>query len=316
MSSRRRQTPWMHRWSRQLIGAIATFGAINTGYITITKLLNAEAACPTQGCERVLASPYAYVFGLPLSLFGLLAYLAILVFALVPLAINPDKNKPLRTEAENWTWLLLFIGSTAMMVFSAYLMYIMATEFVAVYGASGLCYYCIASALFATALFFLTLFGRAWEDAGQLFFTGIIVGVVVLIGTLGVYANVNNPGQGGSAVAGQAGPPITTTSGSAEVALARHLKEVGARMYGAYWCPHCHDQKQLFGQQAAQQINYVECDPGGQNPQVSLCQENSENVTGYPTWEINGQFYPGTQTLDQLADASGYQGPRNFRNSL
>lgn len=311
--SRRRQTPWMHRWSRQLIGAIALLGVLNTGYITATKLLGAEAACPTQGCERVLASPYAYVFGLPLSLFGLLAYISVAIFALAPLAINPDQKKSLRTTTENWTWLLLFISSTAMLVFSGYLMYIMATQFVAVYGASGLCYYCIASAIFAALLFVITLAGRSWDDIGQLFFTGVIVSVVVLTGTLGIYANIN-PSSGGQASAGQAGLPVTTTSGQAEIALAQHLKNVGAKMYGAYWCPHCHDQKQLFGQQAAQIINYIECDPNGANSQTSVCQANS-NVTGYPTWEIQGKYYAGTQTLEELANYSGYKGPRTFKDA-
>lgn len=113
---------------------------------------------------------------------------------------------------------------------------------------------------------------------------------------------------------GETGFPITTRSGEAELALAAHLKEVGARMYGAWWCPHCHDQKQLFGQQAFAEIDYVECDRRGRNPQTALCQ--SEGVRGYPTWKINGQVLTGTQPLAALADASGYQGPRNFRNLI
>lgn len=310
--SRRRPTPVMHRWSRPIIGAIAILGAINTGYLTISKLFGGEVTCPTDGCLQVLSSPYAYVFGLPLALFGFLAYVAIAVFALGPLAVKPEKNKQLRSNLEDWSWLLLFAGSTAMLVFSGYLMYIMFSEFVAVYGLASICAYCIASAIFATLLFVFTLLGRAWDDVGQLFFTGILVGMVTIVGTLGVYSGVN--GDGSAEIAGQAGPPVTTTSTQSQIALARHLDEIGAKMYGAYWCPHCHDQKQLFGQQAAQEIPYVECAPDGQNPQVEVCQAESENVTGYPTWEINGQFYPGTQTLEQLADASGYQGPRDFIN--
>ena len=88
---RRRQTPWIQRWSRPLIGGIAVLGAINTAYLTLTKLLGGEAACPTSGCEQVLSSRYAEVFGLPLALFGFLAYAAVTVFALGPLLINPDK---------------------------------------------------------------------------------------------------------------------------------------------------------------------------------------------------------------------------------
>ena len=30
-------------------------------------------------------------------------------------------------------------------------------------------------------------------------------------------------------------------------ALADHLRESGAVFYGAYWCPHCQAQKQMFG---------------------------------------------------------------------
>jgi hypothetical protein len=80
-------------------------------------------------------------------------------------------------------------------------------------------------------------------------------------------------------------------------------------MYGAYWCPHCNDQKELFGA-AFSNIDYVECDPGGKNSRPSLCQK--AKITGYPTWEIKGKLYPGTQSLEELAKLSGYSGPSNF----
>ncbi|MEO1145982.1 MAG: vitamin K epoxide reductase family protein [Cyanobacteria bacterium J06638_22] len=311
---RRRQTPWIQRWSRPLIGGIAVLGAINTAYLTLTKLLGGEAACPTSGCEQVLSSRYAEVFGLPLALYGFLAYAAVAVFALGPLLINPDKDKKLRANLDNITWLFLFISSTAMLVFSGYLMYIMFTEFVAPYGAAGICYYCLASALFASALFVLTILGRSWEDVGQLFFTGALVSVVVLVGTLGVYyGGGNNPN--GQLADGATGPAVQTTSGPAEIALAQHLTDQGARMFGAYWCPHCHDQKVLFGREAFDQVTYVECAPDGANSQAELCGSIPE-IRGYPTWEVNGQYFSGRQTLEQLAQSSGYDGPRNFQNTL
>ncbi|MBD3881575.1 vitamin K epoxide reductase family protein [Phormidium tenue FACHB-886] len=312
MTSRRRQVPWMYRRSRLLIAAVAVLGMLNTGYLTANKLFAGEAACPTSGCEQVLSSPYATVFGLPLALFGFLAYLAIAAFALVPLAINPEKERQQRSTLENQTWLLLFAGSTAMLVFSSYLMYIMFSEFVSKFGAGGVCYYCVASALFALTLFVLTLLGRDWEDRGQLFFTGVIVAMITIVGTLGVYANTTGTAVANPNTAGQVGPAITTTSGPAEIELARHLTSVGAKMYGAYWCPHCHDQKQLFGKQAAAQITYIECAPDGQNAQTQLCQD--KKIEGFPSWEINGQLVAGTQTLQQLADLTNYQGSREFKN--
>lgn len=322
--NRRRQTPWIQRWSRVIIGSIAILGALNTAYLTISRFTSTETACPSGGCEQVLSSPYATVFGLPLALFGFLAYTGMAVFALAPLAVNPEGNKQLRTNLENWTWLLLFAGATAMLIFSGYLMNIMVSQFVLRYGPGGICYYCVASAIFALSLFVLTLIGRSWEDLSQLFFIGIIVAIVTLIGTLGVYAGVN-PSQSSTdpSAPGQTGPSIANTSGQAELALAKHLKQVGAKMYGAYWCPHCNDQKELFGKEAFSSIDYVECAPDGKNSRTALCQQMGPEIEkktgksfGFPTWEINGQFYSGTQTLEELATASGYTGPRNFKNKF
>lgn len=98
---------------------------------------------------------------------------------------------------------------------------------------------------------------------------------------------------------------------SAEMALAQHLRKTGAKMYGAFWCPYCEKQKQLFGEQALSKINYIECDARGKNPQVNLCR--SANISGFPTWEINGKMYPGMRSLNDLATLSGYAGSRNFK---
>jgi hypothetical protein len=97
-----------------------------------------------------------------------------------------------------------------------------------------------------------------------------------------------------------------------EVALATHLKQVGAKFYGTYWCTYCNKQKQIFGSPAFSKINYIECDPNGKNPRPELCIK--ANISSYPTWEIKGQLYRGMQSLQQLAEISGYQGDRNFRS--
>ncbi len=104
-------------------------------------------------------------------------------------------------------------------------------------------------------------------------------------------------------------PPVSIADNRSVAALAAHLKKIGAKMYGAYWCPHCSQQKELFGA-AFHTIDYVECDPGGANARPALCK--SAKITGYPTWEIKGKLYPGTQSLEELAKLSGYSGPSNF----
>ena len=122
---RQRSTPWIYRWSRPLMAGIATFGAVVTAYLTAVKFAQGSAACPTSGCDIVLSGPYATVFGLPLALFGFLAYASMVVFAIAPLLV-PQSNQQLRSPLESWTGLLLFAGGTAMTVFSGYLMYLLA----------------------------------------------------------------------------------------------------------------------------------------------------------------------------------------------
>jgi uncharacterized membrane protein len=329
---RRRSMPWIHRWSRPIIGAIAILGAILTAYLTITKLFGGEVACSAtagagSNCSGVLDSPYATVFGLPLSLFGCLAYLSMAAFALSPLIVDRDRQKELKRNLENWTWLLLLAGSTAMAVFSGYLMYVLAVKIQAV------CFYCIGSALFSLTLLILTIMGREWEDLGQIFFTGVIVAMLTLVGTLGVYANVDNPNADGNApqeIVDKDGfiaiprpqndpvPPhgweVSTVSGENEIALAKHLTAIGAKKYGAFWCPHCFEQKQIFGKKAFAEINYIECDPQGKNPQRDACV--AAGIQSFPTWDIKGKLYPGVKTAEELAKLSGYQGAMKFKYKL
>jgi hypothetical protein len=64
-------------------------------------------------------------------------------------------------------------------------------------------------------------------------------------------------------------------------AFAQCLKDKGAILYGAFWCPHCQAQKALFGS-SAKFLPYVECStPDGQN-QTKECTD--KGITSYPTW--------------------------------
>ncbi|XFA72612.1 vitamin K epoxide reductase family protein [Thermosynechococcaceae cyanobacterium Okahandja] len=297
---RRRSTPWIHRWSRGLISGIALAGMAVTAYLTIAKLTNQDVTCPTDGCDIVLNSPWATVFGIPLSLLGFVAYTGMLSLAVLPLLLNQPQQKELRKRVEGTTWTLLFIGATAMAAFSSYLMYILVTAI------QASCPYCIASAIFSWAFLGLTIVGHDWGDRGQLVFTGFIVAVITLVGVFGIYNTTMVRDDGGPGI------PIVNTSGPAEIALARHLTQTGAVMYGAYWCSHCHDQKELFGKQAVRELTYVECDANGANPQVERCR--AKGIQGYPTWEINDQLYSGTRSLTELGQLSNYRGSYSFKN--
>ena len=109
-------------------------------------------------------------------------------------------------------------------------------------------------------------------------------------------------------------PPILSESVPDQIALATHLQTIKAKMYGAYWCPHCHTQQELFGKQALTAITYIECDPRGKNAQPDLCK--AANIKAYPTWEIRGKYYSGRQSLEKLALLSGYKGSSNFQPQI
>lgn len=98
----------------------------------------------------------------------------------------------------------------------------------------------------------------------------------------------------------------STLPNSYEARLADHLSATGAKMYGAYWCPHCAVQKDSFGG-AVDHIPYIECDPEGFDAQPELCQ--AEGIDAYPTWVIGSDRYLGTQTLGKLARLSGFEQP-------
>ncbi len=73
--------------------------------------------------------------------------------------------------------------------------------------------------------------------------------------------------------------------------FAQCIKDSGATFYGAFWCPHCQNQKKLFGK-SERLLPYVECSlPSGQG-QTQNCID--KKIEGYPTWE----FKDGARTID------------------
>ena len=75
------------------MAVLATIGAIDTGAITLKRWgLMGSLTCPggAEGCDKVLNSAWGSLFGQPLSLFGFLAYGAVLVMAVVPLVLRGE----------------------------------------------------------------------------------------------------------------------------------------------------------------------------------------------------------------------------------
>lgn len=78
------------------------------------------------------------------------------------------------------------------------------------------------------------------------------------------------------------------------------LADSGATFYGAFWCPHCQEQKAMFGK-SEKLLPYVECSqPSGQG-QLQVCID--AQVKTYPTWDFaDGTRLTGTQQFATLAE--------------
>ena len=85
-------------------------------------------------------------------------------------------------------------------------------------------------------------------------------------------------------------------------AFADCLTEKGVKMYGAYWCPHCANQKRMFCS-SWDRVTYVECAIEGQNVQTQICQK--EGIKSYPTWDFGFERQTGELSFAQLSEKTG-----------
>lgn len=97
----------------------------------------------------------------------------------------------------------------------------------------------------------------------KFFFIFIIV-IVLLVGGLGIFMNRDTGGPAKYDVFAQA------------------LKASGAEFYGAFWCPHCQEQKDLFGT-SKKYLPYIECSNTDNTPK-QICLDNK--IEGYPSWKF------------------------------
>ncbi len=268
---------------KPLIIALSLVGLILSAYLTYLHYTEGQAAFCSEGsaCDEVRQSDFSTILGIPVALFGMLGYGVIIVLSLASIS---KKRR----------WLLLYIFSLGGVTFSAYLTY------VELFVIEAICKYCVISALIMTAIFLIVLFGKHQYypkfSGVKTTLLGLCVVLVVLVGAFSFqYEQLS-----------QAKLPSyeITPADSYTVSLAKYMGSRGATMYGSFKCPHCNDQKKMFGS-AFKYINYVECHPQGPEANPSLC--FARGVQNFPTWEINGQYYQGAMSLERLSDLSGFE---------
>ena len=87
------------------------------------------------------------------------------------------------------------------------------------------------------------------------------------------------------------------------------IKDSGAIFYGAFWCPHCQNQKAMFGS-SAKYLPYNECSTPDGKGQLAICTD--AGVTGYPTWVFaDGTRKSGEVSLEDLSATTNCPLPQN-----
>jgi hypothetical protein len=89
--------------------------------------------------------------------------------------------------------------------------------------------------------------------------------------------------------------------------FAQCLATKQARMYGLYWCPHCLEQKEMFGA-SFHYVPYEECAIKGSSELATPCK--MAGVKLFPSWQF-GMEPPkeGVLSLEALADKTGCRLP-------
>jgi len=87
--------------------------------------------------------------------------------------------------------------------------------------------------------------------------------------------------------------------------FARCLSQRNVKMYGAWWCPHCIEQKKWFGD-SFEYAPYIECGVPGDTTQVlQVCRD--AGIKHFPTWQFppTGERVEGEMPLEDLSMRTG-----------
>lgn len=124
-----------------IISLLSFLGFLDSTYLAISHYKNVFPPCSiTQRCEAVLTSQFSEIFGIPLSLFGSLFYLSLMIFSI--LVIQKWKEEIFK---------LLFFIVTVGFILSIILFFIQLVVL------KAFCQYCLLAETL-TALIFITTF--------------------------------------------------------------------------------------------------------------------------------------------------------------
>lgn len=129
-----------------LAALVALVGLGDSVYLTVKHLLDEKVPCSlVSGCELVLTSQYAEIFGIPTGAYGALAYF--IVFSLAILAAFGNRLM----------WFLFGLMTIVMMLVTFWLFYLQA------FVIKAYCQFCLLSAATTLTLFIIAIVSKFWR---------------------------------------------------------------------------------------------------------------------------------------------------------
>ena len=129
-----------------LAAVVALLGLADSVYLTVQHFTDEPVPCSLiSGCEKVLTSQYAEMFGIPTAAFGAAAYF--LAFSLAVLAAYGNRSM----------WTIFGALVAVMAIFTIYLIYLQA------FVIEAFCQFCLISAASTLTLFIIFIISKAYR---------------------------------------------------------------------------------------------------------------------------------------------------------
>ncbi|MDE1919404.1 MAG: vitamin K epoxide reductase family protein [Patescibacteria group bacterium] len=146
----------MKRTGVVLILLFAFCGLVDSAYIALHEMSGTPLICDINhlsGCNTVVASPYSYLFGIPLAEYGILFYCIVLVLAALELVVF---DQLLRRALQG----ISLVGVIASLYFTLMQVFVI----------KAFCVYCLGSAFIAVLILILSTFiepidRRVWQKS-------------------------------------------------------------------------------------------------------------------------------------------------------